>query len=310
LDYNRVTDGSPSGPHETGMLCAPVATRDGVVGVLKVAARYTGALGLYEADLLRRFMPQASVAFQNSRRAETLQTKVLQAERKNAVADIARGVAHDVNNALGAILPLVQQLRDDCGSGEVDPDDLAGDLAEIEKSVHVCRRIFGGMLDLSRSAARGSGQANARRAVDGALAILEDGMKRRGIRCYFDLPEDLPVLPCNQGDLEQVFLNVLANARDAMPRGGELTVRLRGRGASVEALVEDTGCGIPKDDLERIHEPFFTTKPHGNGLGLSICRSILWGMHGKLRVSSKVGEGTRVRLVFPGAPNAEAEVRA
>ena len=92
------------------MLCAPLATRKGVLGVLKVAACYPGSFNGYEADLVQRFTPLAAVAIQNSQRTHTLEAKMLEAEKKHAVANLLRGVSHDVNNALGCDLPLVQQI--------------------------------------------------------------------------------------------------------------------------------------------------------------------------------------------------------
>ncbi len=169
-------------PREAAMLCAPLATRDGVLGVLKVAARHAGTFGTYEADLLRRFMPLAAVAIQNSQRTVTLEAKMLAAERKHAIADVARGVSHDVNNALGAVLPLVQQMLADVRSGRADPDVLAEDLQQIEQSLQTCRRIFGGMLTLARGAAQRVGQGDVHRAIECTLAILEDSLERQGVR--------------------------------------------------------------------------------------------------------------------------------
>ena len=99
--------------------------------------------------------------------------------------------------------------------------------------------------------------------------------------------------------LEQLFLNLLANARDAMPAGGELSVQAQRSGARVEVVIQDSGCGISPAHLSQIEEPFFTTKHNGNGLGLSICRSIIWEMQGDLKISSQEGVGTEVRVVLP-----------
>src|SRR4029077_20164777 len=137
---------------ESSMLCAPLATRDGVLGVLKVAACHPGSFGGYEADLVQRFMPLAAVAIQNSQRTVTLETKMLEAEKKHAVANLVRGVSHDVNNALGAVLPLVQQILADIESDRLQADVLHEDLQQIEQSLQTCRRIFGGMLTLARGA--------------------------------------------------------------------------------------------------------------------------------------------------------------
>jgi K+-sensing histidine kinase KdpD len=113
LDYNSAAGDSNSDLYESAMLCAPLATRDGVLGVLKVASCHPDSFGTYEADLLQRFVPLAAVAIQNSQRTVTLETKVLEAEKKHAVANLVRGVSHDLNNAFGAVLPLVQQILAD-----------------------------------------------------------------------------------------------------------------------------------------------------------------------------------------------------
>jgi signal transduction histidine kinase len=102
-----------------------------------------------------------------------------------------------------------------------------------------------------------------------------------------------------QADLDQLLLNLLTNSRDAMPHGGKLSVRARRQGDSVELVVEDTGCGIPPEHLAKIQEPFFSTKPDGNGLGLAICRSIVWQMRGTLDLRSTPGKGTTVAVVLP-----------
>lgn len=286
-------------PPEAAMLLAPLGTRDGLLGVLKVAALHEGSFGPYEAELVRRFMPVASVAIQNSQRTASLEVKMLEAERKHAVADLARGVSHDVNNALGSILPLVQQIQADLEAGRIDSDVFREDLRNIESSVQVCRRIFGGMLSLARESARKTGQGDVRRAIDSSLAVLEDGMKRRKIWIELDLPDHLPMIKGGQGDLEQLFLNLATNARDAMPSGGALRIGARRVADTVEITVTDTGCGIPAESMSRIQEPFFSTKPHGSGLGLSICRSIVWEIGGEIRFESAPGAGTKVTILAP-----------
>lgn len=298
LDFDAAASAADPA-RERAMLCAPLLARDGVLGVLKVASRRTAGLGPYEAQLVEQFMPQVAVAIQNSRRAESLEAKMLEGEKKHAMADLARGVAHDLNNALGSILPLVQQLREDSLAGQIDPELLATDLEQIERSMQVCRRIFGGMLAFARGAARGPARGDVRRAVDSALTLLADGIDRRRIRCEVAIAVDLPTIRGSQSDLEQLFFNLMTNARDAMPGGGVLRVGAERQEAQVLAFVEDTGVGIAERDLPRVQEPFFSTKPHGSGLGLAICRSIVWGLGGKLTLRSRQGEGTRVELVLP-----------
>jgi signal transduction histidine kinase len=126
-------------------------------------------------------------------------------------------------------------------------------------------------------------------------------MGRRGIQLDADIPDDAPAVACGQSDLEQVFLNVLTNAREATPAGGRITVTVEPSRDTLKVSVLDTGIGISAEDLPRVLEPFFTTKPHGNGLGLPICRTILWEIGGTIGIHSQTGSGTRVELTFPQA---------
>ena len=299
LEYNKIVEASSSDLRESSILCAPLATRDGLLGVLKVAACYPGSFSGYEANLVEQFMPLAAVAIHNSQRTVTLEAKMLEAEKKHAVANLVRGVSHDVNNALGCVLPLVQQIMADVQSNRLQIHTLSHDVQQIEQSIQTCRRIFGGMLALARGANQGSAQANVRRALDSALAVLRDGLERQGISLDVQLGDVVPRIQVGQGDLEQLFLNLTTNARDAMPTGGLLSIKARNLGNTLELAIRDTGCGITPELISRIQEPFFTTKPNGNGLGLSICRSIIRNVGGRIEIESGVGVGTQIRVLLP-----------
>jgi two-component system NtrC family sensor kinase len=307
LDYNRDPAGESENLREASMLCAPLVTRDSLVGVLKIAGRYPEQLKAYDAELVEHFRSQAAIAIQNLHRTESLRTRVLTAERKHAMADLARSVSHDVNNALGSMLPLIQQMQADLGSGVLVPTVFAEDLEHVQKSLQVCRRIFGGMLAFSRNAARRSGYGQVRRAIETASAILKYGMGRSGIELDLNVPDGLPDVACSQSDLEQVFLNLLTNAREATPHGGRIIVSVESAESVVRISIADSGCGIAAENLPRVLEPFFTTKPHGNGLGLSICRSVLWEVDGTITIQSEPGSGTRVHV---GVPQAVAQQHA
>jgi two-component system NtrC family sensor kinase len=299
LDHGR--EGKPDERRECCLLLAPLDTEGGQLGVLKVASCQPGALGAYEAQLLRGFLPQAAVAIRNLARATSLETGIIEAEKKHAVADLARGVSHDVNNAFGSVLPLVQQMRTDLRDGRYDAATFDEDLAQIEASLQTCRRIFGGMLAFARPSGRAD-SGNVRRAIENVAAILQESLRGAGVRLETELDEPVPLLRTTQGDLEQLILNLATNARDAMPRGGTLHVRVRRIEPMQVALeIRDTGMGIAPEVLGRIAEPFFTTKAGGTGLGLSICRSIVDRMRGHIAFESQPGEGTRVRMLLPTA---------
>jgi signal transduction histidine kinase len=109
----------------------------------------------------------------------------------------------------------------------------------------------------------------------------------------------VPHILVGQGDLEQLFLNLTTNAKDAMPTGGVLSIKARNLGSNLELVIRDTGCGITPELIPRIQEPFFTTKPNGNGLGLSICRSIIRNAGGRIEIDSGVGVGTQITVLLP-----------
>jgi signal transduction histidine kinase len=304
LDTNYVDAASGAAPLDKSMLCAPLVIRERVLGILKVAGKHAGFFGAYEAGLVEQFLPHVSVALENWRRTESLELNLIQAERKHAMANLARGVAHDVNNALGAVLPLVQQMRTELDAGNIDAAALADDLRQIESSIQTSRRIFRGMLSFARGSA--SSGANIKQAIDNTRTILKEGLQRRGIEVTAEVESELPSIDGSQTDLEQLFLNLLTNARDAMPQGGRLTITAQRSGSTLQLAVADTGVGIPPEHLPKVLEPFFSTKPDGNGLGLSICRSIVWQLQGKLEISSVLGEGTRVSVTIPISSRGES----
>ncbi len=300
LDFDAGDDGVRDG----ALLCAPLISRDGVLAVIRIASIHAGTFGHYEAAALRRFLPLAAIAIRTQRRTASLEEGMMAAEKKHMMANLARGVSHDVNNALGAILPLVQQMRIDIREG-VRPIDqlvplLSDDLNSIEESVRVCRRIFGGMLTFARGSAKHIGQGDVTQAVEVTLSILDESMRRSRVSVRRVIPADLPRIHGAQGELEQLILNLTTNARDAMPEGGELVIEAkRANESDVELSIRDTGEGICPADLSRIHEPFFSTRRHGNGLGLSICRSIVWHMGGTMAIDSTEGSGTCVTVTLP-----------
>jgi len=155
------------------------------------------------------------------------------------------------------------------------------------------------LLALARDTTQVNVQGNVRRALDSTLAVLRDGFERQGIRLEIQFADVLPNIHAGQGDLEQLFLNLATNARDAMPTGGVLSIRAEIEGDHMAILIHDTGCGIPVEFMSRIQEPFFTTKRNGNGLGLSICRSIIWNAGGQLEIKSESGAGTQIKVLLP-----------
>jgi two-component system NtrC family sensor kinase len=289
-------------PAEGTILLAPLHHDGEALGLLKIAARHPGALGAPEAEAVGRVVRHVASVIHNARRALSMEERIIEAEKKHAMADLARAISHDVKNAIGAILPLAQQAREEVVAGTFDPGVLAQDLQQIEQSAQICQRIFDGMLQLARSTVHPAERVALSRVLDAALAVLGTRLRRAGVTLEARIPDSLPEVRAARGGLEQMFLNLLTNALDSMPAGGRLRITARVAGPHLEVKVADNGSGIPPERLKRIHEPFYTTKEDGYGLGLSIVRSILWENGGEMAIESEPGRGTTVTVTLPLAP--------
>ena len=294
-------------PWEESLLVATLHHDGSLLGVLKIAAQRRRAFGAAEARAVGAVLRHVASVIHLSRRALSMEERILEAEKKHAMADLARAISHDVKNAIGAILPLAQQAREEVQAGSSDPLVLAQDLQQIEQSAQICQRIFDGMLQLARSGVRPAEHAPLDKILQGPIGILGNRLKRLGVTLELRLAEGLPEVNASRGGLEQLFLNLFTNALDAMPAGGRLRVGARAvEGGRLEVKVADSGTGISPEQLKRIHEPFYTTKEEGFGLGLAISRSIVWENDGEMRIESEPGRGTSITVLLPAAPPAGA----
>ncbi len=238
---------------------------------------------------------------------KNLERQLLESEGKRAMADLASGVAHDVNNALGTCLPLIQALIADVEAGRQEQSRFLEDLRQIESYTRISVRIFQGMLAMARGTFAVDQVVNVNERLATAVDLVSFKLEKAKVRVQRRLREPLPPILAHPGRLEQAAHNLILNAIDAMPDGGTLTLRSWAEGEAVFVEVEDSGVGIPEELMARVQEPFYTSKRHGTGLGLSVVRSIAWEHNGKMTMRSQVGRGTTVRLEFPvfvpgGAP--------
>jgi len=298
LDYYR---GSGI-PEVHDILCAPLFFDDEFLGVLKVADHRGRAFDQRDARVVERFLPSAAVSLRNVRVKQALEDQAMQAEIRAGLVTLARAVAHDVNNAIGAILPLAEQAREDLREGRVEPQALAQDLDLIIDKAALCKRIFSNMLRVAGKRA-GGGPVALRGVIEEMMPIFESQTASSGVRLELDVPEGLPCVRFSKHHLERVLWNLVTNAIEAMGRRqGRVVIRGRqGDGAEVELSVVDDGPGIDPEHLAKVVEPFFTTKPNGTGLGLSLVRSLVWQNDGDLEIKSEPGVGTEVRLRLAGA---------
>jgi signal transduction histidine kinase len=183
-----------------------------------------------------------------------------------------------------------------------EPDDPKTRVLEkIERQTFRAAKIVNGLLNLARPAQVDSGPVDVNAVVNDVLSLLEHQLRNGSIQVRKELSAAPPIVQGIEYKLQQVFLNLFLNARDAMPKGGWLTIRTRGGADHATIEVADTGSGISADHLSRIYDPFFTTKDigKGTGLGLSITYGILQEHGGTITCESSIGQGTRFTLTLP-----------
>jgi PAS domain S-box-containing protein len=231
-------------------------------------------------------------------------------EKMASIGLLAAGVAHEVNTPLTGISSFTQMLLE--GADPTDPKTVL--LEKIERQTFRAAKIVNGLLNLSRpgSASNERIEVDLNAVITDVFSLLEHQFTVGSIKARRDLATAaMPVMGIEH-QLQQVFLNLFLNARDAMPSGGWLSVTTRIEGESVIAEIADTGLGIPSEQLARIYDPFFTTKAigRGTGLGLSITYGIVREHAGTINCDSAVGQGTRFTLALPMAAAAQRNARA
>ncbi len=298
-------------PAPSSLICAPLFFGGGggeLLGLLKIATWKRRPFDAWDAAVVERFLPAAAVSIRNARLNMSLEQQAIQAELKATLVTLASAVAHDVNNAVGTILPLVQQIRAELSAGGVDPATLDGDLELVVEKAQLCKRIFGNMLRVAGGGRSGDGPVDVNQVVRETVPFFQGAAARRGIATVLDLAPDLPPVRFSRHDLHHIVLNLVNNSLEAMAEEGsrvEISTRRSGDGeARLAALliVADDGPGIPPELLDKVQEPFFSTKHGGVGLGLAICRSLAWQNGGALEITSVAGgesvagHGTRAEV--------------
>jgi two-component system, NtrC family, sensor kinase len=220
-------------------------------------------------------------------------------EKMASIGLLAAGVAHEVNTPLTGISSFTQMLLQGA-----EPDDPRTKVLEkIERQTFRAAKIVNGLLNLARPAQTDSGAVDVNVVINDVLVLLEHQLRTGRIQVRKELSSSPLLIQGVEYKLQQVFLNLFLNARDAMPRGGWLTIATREEETAVAIEVGDTGSGIPPEQLSRIYDPFFSTKEigKGTGLGLSITYGIVQEHGGTLNCESTVGQGTRFMLTLPTA---------
>ena len=230
-----------------------------------------------------------------------LEAQLSQSDKLSSIGLLAAGVAHEVNTPLAVISSYAQLL-----SKQLQGDDTKSALLDkITRQTFRASEIVNNLLNFSRTSAAEFTEVDINRIISDTLTLLEHQFRTTRIRVEDDLADYLPPIQGNAGRLQQVFLNLFLNAKDAMPQGGTLKISTS-NGDGVNVTVSDTGSGIAQEHIQRIYDPFFTTKlsaqdgqRRGTGLGLSVTYGIIQEHAGKIRVESTPDAGTTFYLQFP-----------
>ncbi|MBX0330334.1 response regulator [Oscillochloris sp. ZM17-4] len=292
------------------LVCIPLVEEKRVMGAICLTFPEIRGLSEDEQRVLMTFARQAATVIQNARlfrKVQESQAELIQSSKLAAVGTFAAGIAHEFNNLLAGMLGYAQL-------GLASPDDETKN-ESLKVVVDTCKRgksITGSLLTFGRRQEPRRELADIYDAVQGTLTLMEIELRKHNIKVERKI-SPVPLTICDSGQISQVFLNFLTNARDAMkPAGGTLTVRLISDDQRITLAVSDTGCGIPDSIRDKIFEPFVTTKgalggsaTPGTGLGLSVSYGIVKSHGGAFEVDSEPGKGTTMTIHLPIVESAQ-----
>lgn len=219
------------------------------------------------------------------------------------IGELAASIAHELNNPLATVILAIGSLFMELPQG--DPKRQC--LEVIAREVGRMRNLITNLPQFGRSSQSKKSILDVRKEIERTIDLIHYDPRKHHIVVVREFASNVPPVCADRQQLQQLFLNLFINAKDAMPQGGGLTVRVETSLALKQIIIEvaDTGVGIPHEILPRVLEPFFTTKPEGKGagLGLAICRRIVQEHHGTLNITSEVGTGTTVRVMLPAIDN-------
>ena len=269
----------------------------GLVGFLLGSEREKEYLFSNEdIDLLENFASQAAVSINNAFMYQARLEEIERSMEGSKFADIgatAAGVAHEAKNALGSVHAFAQLLQ----IKKPEKKFLEEHVDMVSNEVERMRVLMEGVVDYSGGDAVEKKYEDIKEIISETIVLVRDQAHSKDIKIDADLAGEARV-NVNKNSMKQVFLNLFINAIDAMERGGKLMVYALESDNKIIVRVADTGCGIPENKLEKIFEPFFSTKPQGTGLGLAIIKKAVTANGGTITVKSEVGTGTVFELVF------------
>ena len=283
------------------MLDLPLTLGDQVVGIIRIFFGDKRKFSEEHLDFLKAIAEQCTLAIDKARLIEKQQSRyehlAIQTEKLSALGRMAAGIAHEINNPLGGILlygtNLIKKVPKE--------GPLYDSLEVIINETMRCKRIIQDLLEFSRDRPPSKIMGNINDTLEKAVGILENEFRLKHITVKKDLSGEIPEILLDSSQLQQVFVNILVNAVEAIQEGGTITIQThmgKDRGRMIVEIA-DTGCGISAENRAKIFEPFFSTKSKGTGLGLAVSYGIVQNHQGNIGVTSEPGKGTCFSIEFP-----------
>lgn len=225
---------------------------------------------------------------------KNMEDQIIHSEKLASIGRLAAGIAHEIGNPLTSIFSFVQILR--------EMEEEAFKKESLDTMYFHIKRISDILKQLSGFSKMPAGEHKAGHVnefIEASLSLIQYDKKAKDVSVVKELAADLPEVTMDGNQLAQVIVNLTLNAIDAMPEGGTITIRSFAKNSDVIIQVEDTGIGIPKEDVPKIFDPFYTTKEKGTGLGLAVSYDIIKKMNGTLSVESEAGRGTVFTITMP-----------
>ena len=278
----------------------PLTFQDGIAGILRIFFATQRDFFAEEIDFTISLAELCSCAIGKARLIESQQSQydqlALQTEKLTALGRMAAGIAHEINNPLAGILLYSSNLVK-----KSDPGPIKEGLEIIMQETQRCKIIIQELLEFARDRESQKTMANINTIIEKSLSILENEFRLRHIQLETRLSSTVTETMLDGHQLEQVFVNLLLNAIQAIDQDGIVTVRSQVAPGHefIVVEIEDTGCGIPDENLDKIFEPFFSTKKEGTGLGLAVSYGIIRNHQGSIKADSEKGKRTRFRITLP-----------
>src|SRR5262245_22937403 len=277
--------------------------KDGTEFPVEISLSYIhSSEGMTSMALITDITERKRVEAELGRQREAL----YQTEKLAALGTLTAGIAHEMNNPLGIITSRIEVMLLDAEEQQL-PAQVLDDLQVLHRATQRVARIATNLRSFARQAPREHTRIGLNAVVEETLLLMQKPLEVEGIRLAIELDPGLGQILGDAGTLQQVLVNLVTNAREAMAgRGGEIHIQTGAadRPGWVRVLIRDTGPGISPEDLSKVFDPFYTTKRTGTGLGLSVSYGIVQDHHGTVDVQSVPGQGTTFLLAFPAAPAA------